>query len=68
PGRVHNFYHNKSIVIDDMVLTGSHNFSHAAQANAENLVTIHNRSLADRVIAFATQVADRYRDGTPSPR
>ena len=68
PGRVHNFFHNKSIVIDDMVLTGSHNFSHAAQANAENLVTVHSRSLADRMIAFATQVADRYRDGTPPPR
>ncbi|CAA9565052.1 MAG: hypothetical protein AVDCRST_MAG70-1966 [uncultured Thermomicrobiales bacterium] len=68
PGRTHNFFHNKSIVIDDMVLTGSHNFSHAAQANAENLVTIHSRSLADRVITFSRHVSARYRDGTPPPR
>lgn len=40
--------HNKIIIIDDhTVLTGSFNFSHAAQyRNAENSLTIHSKQLA----------------------
>lgn len=60
-GAVHNFLHNKSIVIDDLVLTGSHNFSHSARSNAENLLTIRGSQLADDVAAFSVKLADRYR-------
>jgi phosphatidylserine/phosphatidylglycerophosphate/cardiolipin synthase-like enzyme len=46
--------HNKVIVIDDAtVITGSYNFTHAAQTkNAENIVVLTgNRALAGRFIA-----------------
>lgn len=61
PDAVHDFLHIKAIVVDDTVLTGSHNFSHAAQANAENVVAITSTSLADEVAAFAARLATRYR-------
>jgi len=46
--------HNKVIVIDEMtVITGSYNFTHAAQSkNAENVVVLTgNRALAGRFVA-----------------
>lgn len=61
PGAVHNFLHNKSIVIDDLVLTGSHNFSHSARSNAENILAVRAPKLADDVAAFAVKLAKRYR-------
>src|SRR5215471_3499039 len=36
----HNFMHNKVLVIDDTVITGSYNFSRSAQFNAENILFI----------------------------
>ncbi len=41
--------HNKVMIIDDeIVITGSFNFTNAAQyKNAENLLVIHNKSLAN---------------------
>jgi phosphatidylserine/phosphatidylglycerophosphate/cardiolipin synthase-like enzyme len=46
----HAIAHNKIIVIDGQtVLTGSFNFTKAAEENnAENLLVIHDRELADR--------------------
>ena len=61
PGQSHNFLHVKSLVIDDTVLTGSHNFSHAAQANAENVLAIASAALAERTVEFAHRLAARYR-------
>ncbi len=61
PGASHNFLHVKTIVVDDTVLTGSHNFSHAAQANAENVLAITSAALADETVAYAQRLADRYR-------
>jgi phosphatidylserine/phosphatidylglycerophosphate/cardiolipin synthase-like enzyme len=61
PGAVHNFLHNKSIVLDDTVLTGSHNFSHSARSNAENLLAIRSPQLAADVATFAAKLAKRYR-------
>ena len=44
----HNIAHNKVIVIDDaIVITGSFNFTHAAEeSNAENLLILHDQNLA----------------------
>lgn len=44
----HSIAHNKVMVIDDqVVITGSFNFTHAAESfNAENLLVIHDRELA----------------------
>ena len=38
PGHSHNFMHNKLLIVDDTVITGSYNLSHAAQSNAENML------------------------------
>src|ERR1051326_6058578 len=43
----HNFMHNKVLVIDDTVITGSHNFSRSAQFNAENILFIESAPLAE---------------------
>ena len=46
----HAIAHNKVMVIDsEIVLTGSFNFTKAAEdRNAENLLVIHDRSLAEK--------------------
>jgi len=46
----HRIAHNKVMVIDDdTVITGSFNFTRSAEeANAENLLVIHDRALAQR--------------------
>jgi len=48
----HSIAHNKVIVIDgQIVITGSFNFTKAAQEkNAENLIVIHDRILANRYL------------------
>lgn len=60
PGASHNFLHAKALVVDDAVIAGSHNFSHAAEANAENLVTIESAALAERVVAYSRHLRARY--------
>src|SRR5438067_8012659 len=47
PAGRHNFMHNKVLVIDDTVITGSYNFSRSAQFNAENILFIESAPLAD---------------------
>lgn len=61
-GASHNFMHNKTVVVDDTVITGSYNLSHAAQGNAENMLAIHNPELAELVIAYTRHLAGRYGD------
>jgi phosphatidylserine/phosphatidylglycerophosphate/cardiolipin synthase-like enzyme len=58
----HNFMHNKTLVVDNTVITGSYNLSHAAQGNAENMLAIESPALAERVVAYTRHVADRYGD------
>ena len=38
--------HNKILVVDDTVITGSYNFSRSAQFNAENILFIDSARLA----------------------
>ena len=48
----HPIAHNKVIVIDDdVVITGSYNFTKHAQQNAENLIVLRSAELAARYIA-----------------
>jgi phosphatidylserine/phosphatidylglycerophosphate/cardiolipin synthase-like enzyme len=49
----HSIAHNKVIIIDEQtVLTGSFNFSKAAEeANAENLLVVHDADLARKYLA-----------------
>jgi len=39
--------HNKVLVIDDTVITGSYNFSRSAELNAENILFINSARLAE---------------------
>jgi len=54
PTSKHDFLHHKVLVIDNVVVTGSYNFSANAQKNAENQLRIGSSSLATK---YATQLA-----------
>lgn len=57
---IHDFMHNKILVADDVVVTGSFNFSENATRNAENIVAFHNRTVADAYTAFIDKIAATY--------
>jgi phosphatidylserine/phosphatidylglycerophosphate/cardiolipin synthase-like enzyme len=61
PGGRHDFMHNKLVVADDTVITGSYNLSHSATENAENVLMIRDAALADRYSAYLDGLAARYR-------
>ena len=56
----HNFMHNKILVIDDTVITGSYNFSRSAQFNAENILFIESAPLADTYSAYIDHLKSKY--------
>jgi phosphatidylserine/phosphatidylglycerophosphate/cardiolipin synthase-like enzyme len=47
PSQPHNFMHNKVVVADQIVVTGSFNLSNHAMGNAENVLLIRDKSLAE---------------------
>jgi phosphatidylserine/phosphatidylglycerophosphate/cardiolipin synthase-like enzyme len=57
----HNFMHNKVLVIDDTVITGSYNFSRSAQFNAENILFIESAPLAEVYSAYIDHLVEKYR-------
>jgi phosphatidylserine/phosphatidylglycerophosphate/cardiolipin synthase-like enzyme len=59
-GSVHDYMHAKAVVSDGRVVTGSYNSSKGGEENAENVLTIVDGSIADRVAEFADRVAARY--------
>jgi len=62
PAGRHDFMHNKVLVADDRVITGSYNLSNSATVNAENVLMIHSPELADRYSAMIDHLAARYRN------
>jgi phosphatidylserine/phosphatidylglycerophosphate/cardiolipin synthase-like enzyme len=60
PGRSHNFMHNKMLVVDNTVITGSYNLSHSAQANSENMLAIDSPELAAGAIDYISHLRSRY--------
>jgi len=56
----HNFMHNKVVVADDTVATGSFNFSTNAIRNAENVLRISSTDLADQYTAYIDGLVHRY--------
>jgi phosphatidylserine/phosphatidylglycerophosphate/cardiolipin synthase-like enzyme len=64
PSTPHDFMHNKVLVCDDTVITGSYNLSHSATANAENSLMIRDPELAERYDAYIDQLARRYGSAT----
>jgi phosphatidylserine/phosphatidylglycerophosphate/cardiolipin synthase-like enzyme len=60
PAGRHNYMHNKVLVIDDTVITGSYNFSRSAQFNAENILFIKSAPLADAYGAYIDHLKSKY--------
>ncbi len=60
PGTAHNFMHDKLIVADDIVVTGSFNFSNHARGNAENTILIKDKAVADAYDGYIKRIAARY--------
>jgi phosphatidylserine/phosphatidylglycerophosphate/cardiolipin synthase-like enzyme len=54
PTSIHNFMHLKVLLSDDLVTTGSYNFSGNAERNAENQITLN---APDTVAAYADYLA-----------
>jgi phosphatidylserine/phosphatidylglycerophosphate/cardiolipin synthase-like enzyme len=60
PESRHDFMHNKVLVVDDTVITGSYNFSHSAEQNAENLLMLTNPALADAYNGYIDHLMQKY--------
>ncbi len=60
PDTPHDFMHNKVLIVDDTVITGSYNFSRSAQFNAENLLILDSPALAARYSAYLDGLLQRY--------
>jgi phosphatidylserine/phosphatidylglycerophosphate/cardiolipin synthase-like enzyme len=52
--------HAKLTVADDVVFLGSFNLSHSGEQNAENVLEIHDPTLAERLAGFVDSVRARY--------
>jgi len=61
PSGRHDFMHNKVLVIDDSVITGSYNFSRSAQFNAENILFIESAPLAEAYSVYIDHLIQKYR-------
>ena len=57
----HNYMHNKVLMIDDTVITGSYNLSRSAQFNAENILFIRSAPLADTYSMYIDHLIQKYR-------
>jgi phosphatidylserine/phosphatidylglycerophosphate/cardiolipin synthase-like enzyme len=67
PNSVHDYMHAKAVVVDGEVLTGSYNCSHGGEENAENVLWIQDRDVADRFAAFIDDVVARYGSTVQEP-
>jgi phosphatidylserine/phosphatidylglycerophosphate/cardiolipin synthase-like enzyme len=63
PSGYHDFMHNKVLVVDDSVVSGSYNFSRSAQFNAENILFIESTPLAEAYSAYIDRLIRKYGRG-----
>jgi phosphatidylserine/phosphatidylglycerophosphate/cardiolipin synthase-like enzyme len=61
PDSRHDFMHNKTLMVDDTVVTGSSNFSQGAEQNAENLLMLTNPAVADLYSDYIDHLMEKYR-------
>jgi phosphatidylserine/phosphatidylglycerophosphate/cardiolipin synthase-like enzyme len=61
PHQPHNFMHNKLVIADDVVVTGSFNLSNHAMGNAENMLLICDAVIASHYEAYVLQLMAKYR-------
>lgn len=58
----HDFMHNKVLVVDQqIVITGSYNFSQNATHNAENIITLFDESIACQYGQYIEGLISKYR-------
>ncbi len=57
----HDYMHNKILLVDDTVITGSYNFSRSAQFNAENILFIESAPLAEAYSIYIDHLMQKYR-------
>jgi phosphatidylserine/phosphatidylglycerophosphate/cardiolipin synthase-like enzyme len=55
--------HVKILVTDDIVFTGSYNFSRSGEENAENLLRIESAAFANECASFIESLIARYGSG-----
>jgi phosphatidylserine/phosphatidylglycerophosphate/cardiolipin synthase-like enzyme len=60
PESVHDFMHAKVVVADESTFVGSFNLSRSGEQNAENVLEIRDRGIADRLAAFVDEIRGRY--------
>ena len=60
PGAIHDYMHAKISVCDDTVFVGSFNLSRSGEQNAENVLEVEDRALADQAVAFIDAVRTKY--------
>jgi phosphatidylserine/phosphatidylglycerophosphate/cardiolipin synthase-like enzyme len=65
PDSVNDFMHAKVVVADDTSFVGSFNFSRSGERNAENVLEIRDRGVADRLANFVDEIRARYPAATP---
>ena len=65
PSSLHDFMHAEVVVADDTSFAGSFNFSRSGERNAENVLEIRDRAVADRLAAYVDEIRDRYPKATP---
>jgi phosphatidylserine/phosphatidylglycerophosphate/cardiolipin synthase-like enzyme len=60
PDQPHNFMHNKLVIADDIVVTGSFNLSNHAMGNAENVLLIQSEELAKKYEEYIRRLMAAY--------
>src|SRR5579863_164451 len=60
PHQPHNFMHNKLVIADDVVVTGSFNLSNHAMGNAEDVLLIRDTNIAAQYEAYVLQLMAKY--------
>ncbi len=60
PTSRHDFMHDKILIVDDTVITGSYNFSRSAELNAENILLIHSAPLATTYSRMIDHLMQKY--------
>ncbi len=61
PTSKHDFMHNKVLISDNTLVTGSYNFSRHAQSNAENVLTVGSQALAQTYRQYIYTLLQRAR-------
>jgi phosphatidylserine/phosphatidylglycerophosphate/cardiolipin synthase-like enzyme len=56
----HNFIHNKLVVADQIVVTGSFNLSNHAMGNAENVLLIRDEVIAELYAKYIQRLMASY--------